>query len=905
MENQPIPKASENAQLDDDLVMNLVELALAQPDADRESYLRNACGENPALFRQTWHYVQWERRMNGFLLEPLYALNATENPFEAGELVMERFRIVREIARGGMGIVYEAFDHKLDRRIAIKCAKAGFRKRLPPEVRHASEISHPNVCKIFEIHTASKHQGDIDFLTMEFLEGETLAERLKAPTNRLPDAEARAIARQLCDGLAEAHRNHVIHGDLKSGNVILTRAADGNIRAVITDFGLARSPQASQQTLASGAQGGTPDYMAPELWRGQKASVSSDIYALGVLLYELASGRRPFAPQPTETTLSVSQISWPLRLNGKPPSVDPSWDRILSRCLDPDPARRFQTVIEIAEALQPRSKRRLILSIAAAAAIAVMSGVLAYRIASGPQETLRLAVLPFQGDAAIIAQSVAQDAAARVAQLKGTPKTELRIVPFDEAIRKHVTVPENARAALSATHTLHGRVDRENGNLLVGAILTDLRSGARTEWKAVYTPSQVRLAGFALAGVVTETLHLMPLATTASVAPAAQEDYLTGVSLLSRDSQVDAALAHLQRAADADPDSALTHAGLAEAEWEKFFLTKDQQWLDRATESVRQAEGRNPDLAAVHDIAGLLKANSGFYEQAIAEYQRALELDPGPMNTNHSDTYRRLGAVYRSNNQLDQALSSYQKAIAANPLDHRNHLGLGALYYQQADYTQALGHLRKTVELAPGEATAHYNVAATYLEMGRFSEAEQELRSSIELQPTAAALHTLGTALMYQKQDADALPYFARALQVNPRMYAACMYLGIAYRRLGRSAEARAALQRGLDLAEVDMGRNPRSGYVRSFLAYFAASLGNRNRAESEAAQALQLSPDDTDARWTAILTYEALGRRDSTLSVIGTSPAGLLHELSRWPDLADLHEDRRFSQLLASRPIR
>ncbi len=904
MENQPIPSAGSNTPLDDDLVMNLVELALAQPDTEREPYLRNACGDNPALFDQTWHYVNWERRMNGFLLQPLYSLNATENPFEAGELVMDRFRIVREIARGGMGIVYEAFDQKLERRIAIKCAKAGFRKRLPPEVRHASEISHPNVCKIFEIHTASTQQGDIDFLTMEYLEGETLAERLKGKTRLTPE-EARAIAIQLCDGLAEAHRNHVIHGDLKSGNVILARSTDGSIRAVITDFGLARRPQASQQTLASAAQGGTPDYMAPELWRGQKASVSSDIYALGVLLYELASGRRPFALRESEPTMTASKVSWPERLNGKPPAVDPSWDRILSRCLDPDPAKRFSSAADVGQALQPRSKRRLVTSIAAALALAALSGVLAYRNATGPQQTFRLAVLPFEGDAGVITQSVAQDAATQVARLKGTSKIELRNVSFEEAQRKHVLTPETARTALDATHTLHGRVDRKDGNLVVDAFLTDVRSGERTEWKATYKPAQVRMAGFAMAGFLTQTLHLMPLATAAPVGVAAQEDYAKGIPLLAFDSKAETALALLQRAAEADPDSALTQAGLAEAQWKMFLVTKDQKWRELAAESLRLAEGINPDLAAVHNMAGLQKAYIGFYEQAVAEYQRALELDPGPLNLNHSDTYRRLASVYALNNQLDQSVTAYQKAVAANPLDHRNHLGLGGVYYRQADYTQALPYIRKTVELAPTEASAHYFVAATYMEMGRFEDAVRELRESIALQPTANAIHSVGGALMYEGHDAEALSYFAQSLQLNPRMYNAYLYMGIAYRRLGRHAESRAALQRGLDLAEMEMARNPRSGYVRSFLAYFAASLGNRNRAESEAAQALQLSPQDMDARWTTILTYEALGQRDATLSVLGTSPAGLLHEVSRWPDLADLHEDRRFSQLLASRPIR
>ena len=160
---------------DDDLVMGLVERALASPPDDTESFLREACGDDPALLQQVRSYVEWEQRMEGFLAEPLYPRGFLEHPFEPGQLLEHRFRIIREMAQGGMGIVYEARDEKLDRRIALKCAKAGFRKRLPPEVRNASDISHPNVCKIFEIHTASTEHGDLDFLTMEFLDGETLS----------------------------------------------------------------------------------------------------------------------------------------------------------------------------------------------------------------------------------------------------------------------------------------------------------------------------------------------------------------------------------------------------------------------------------------------------------------------------------------------------------------------------------------------------------------------------------------------------------------------------------------------------------------------------------------------------------------------------------------------------------
>ena len=147
-------------------------------------------------------------------------------------------------------------DQKLDRRIAIKCAKKGFGGRLPPEVRHASDVSHPNVCKIFEIHTTSAGGREIDFITMEYLEGETLADRLRK--GRLPDEDALAIARQICAGLAEAHRNEVVHGDLKASNIILTSGPGGGLRAVITDFGLARGQQASHDSGRPSEVIGTP-----------------------------------------------------------------------------------------------------------------------------------------------------------------------------------------------------------------------------------------------------------------------------------------------------------------------------------------------------------------------------------------------------------------------------------------------------------------------------------------------------------------------------------------------------------------------------------------------------------------------------------------------------------------------
>src|SRR4051812_27919389 len=136
---------------------------------------------------------------------------SVDEPFAPGELLVERFRVVRRVAQGGMGVVYEAYDEKLGRRIALKCARAGHGGRLSPEVRLATEVSHPNICKIYEIHTAQTAAGPLDFFTMEFLEGPTLMRRLRERS--LGREEKETIARQICAGLAEAHDRHVVHGD--------------------------------------------------------------------------------------------------------------------------------------------------------------------------------------------------------------------------------------------------------------------------------------------------------------------------------------------------------------------------------------------------------------------------------------------------------------------------------------------------------------------------------------------------------------------------------------------------------------------------------------------------------------------------------------------------------------------
>ncbi|HEY2139261.1 MAG TPA: tetratricopeptide repeat protein, partial [Chthoniobacterales bacterium] len=501
-----------------------------------------------------------------------------------------------------------------------------------------------------------------------------------------------------------------------------------------------------------------------------------------------------------------------------------------------------------------------------------------------------------------LADNLLRASATQIARIKSSARTKLIVIPLSSTLRNKIDTAAEVRTAFGATHVLSGAVQTENnGDLILQVFLTDTRSGVNVrEWRARYTRRDFPYAPVALAGMVTGTLHLPPMAFAAGVNAAARQDYQAGMAAVQRDGGVDAALALMERAVAADPGSPLTYAGLAEAQWFKYAITDDNLWLERATESVRQAENRNPDLAQVHRIAGLLRAEAGWYEQAISHYLRAIEIDP-----NDSDAHRRLGEVYQRNSQLDEALTAFQKAVELNPEQYRNHRDLGAFYHARADYAQAVVHFRKAVELAPDEPSMHFGLGLAYEGLGQFTPAENELRSAVQLRETPISLHALGVVLLFEGRDREALPNFVRALSLGTEKYLWWMNLGIAYRRVGLPADAERANRRGLALAEAEMIKNPRSGYVRSHLAYLCARLGDRRRAESEIAQAMQQSPSDADTLWMAAVTYEALGKRNETLSVLAASPTGVLADLSRWPDVADMSQDSRFLELLTSHGIK
>jgi len=270
---------------------------------------------------------------------------SVDGRFAAGAVVAGRYRILSLAGRGGMGEVYRAYDNKLEQPVALKFLPAAMSRDAPAlarfhnEVRIARQVSHPNVCRVYDI---GEWEG-MPFLSMEYVDGEDLSSLLRR-IGRLPSDKAVEIARRLCAALAAAHAKGVLHRDFKPGNIMI----DGRGQVLITDFGLAAL---AAQVTGAEARYGTPAYMAPEQLAGNQADVRSDIYALGLVLYEMFTGRRAFKAQSREELLRLEENGAPASPSTLVRDLDPAVERVILRCLEPDPARRPPSALLVAAAL--------------------------------------------------------------------------------------------------------------------------------------------------------------------------------------------------------------------------------------------------------------------------------------------------------------------------------------------------------------------------------------------------------------------------------------------------------------------------------------------------------------------------------------------------------------------------
>jgi TolB-like protein/tetratricopeptide (TPR) repeat protein/tRNA A-37 threonylcarbamoyl transferase component Bud32 len=707
-----------------------------------------------------------------------------------GEQLAGRFAVLRFVARGGMGAVYEANDVILRAGVALKVLQgktitdAAAMERFRREVLLARRIGHPNVCHVYELYQTTTAAGaPIHFLTMEFLEGETLAVRI-ARQGRFSTVEALPLVQQMCDGLAAAHAEGVIHRDFKSSNVMLVprpgdsgHASGSETRVAITDFGIARAlePVAAPDALTGGAAVlGTPEYMAPEQVTGAAVSPATDVYALGVVMYEMVTGRLPFSAETPLATAARRINEPPPRPELASPGLDPRWSRTILRCLDRDPRRRFQDTGEVAAALSAGpAGRRWPLALAGAGVL--LLGLLGLAVlarqakppalARGPQAAAvaarpSIAVLPFVDMSAehnqeYFSDGIAQEIINALAQVPGlhvaARSSSFSFKGKSEDLR---TVGQK----LDVAHVLEGSVRKSGGRLRITAQLVSTADGYQL-WSETFDRELTDIFAVQdqIARAVVAALRMKVLPDGAGSAlgrrattPEAYTLYLRGLQLQNTGSVsgLRAAIEEFERAVALDPGYAPAHARIAESAIRYANSVSEavdvREWSLRALREAERAVELDPN-GIEGLVARALIRNIFTWDRAgaRADVERAVALGPSDANAQ-----RRYSQIMAGLGHLPEAIGIARTAVELDPVSPEILYQLGNLYNSVGEYALATQVLRKALAIAPEHGLASRELAFTELLDGRPAEALSIFRAHhqewVRNFGTALAQHSLG-----------------------------------------------------------------------------------------------------------------------------------------------------------------
>ncbi len=783
-----------------------------------------------------------------------------------------RFHILSPLGQGGMATVWKATDELLGRRVAVKVMAEALgrspdaQKRFRHEGEIAALLDHPAIVPVYE---AGEHDG-LAYLVMALVDGETLSERL---TRRLlPIPEALRIVRTVAEVLGYAHGRGVLHRDVTARNVMIAR----DDRVFVMDFGLARAYGRSRVTTSTGVLG-TVAYMAPEVLSGQEADPRSDLYGLGVVLYEALTGVLPYAGARDEVVAYAS-----LHLAMEPPSalrpeIGPALDRLALRALARDPAMRYQSAEELIEDLHSVET-----TVSGATVNGAPGGGREANAGLGPTETEAITE-PIPVPSTLPASGLP----ARLAT--GTAPIYLAILPIelpeppDDAGGEHARLArdltETLGSALAQLHRLHIVAMSEDVKSPAGGALRDLgrRTGAslvlraslrfdgtiaRVTYALLEPERAIWIAGGAVDGSTLEPFDLedrfvagvsRALGFAADEAPsewrarprdpAARERFAQALSYMHRfdhEASLEGAIGLLEGLLKSEGNSAAVHAALARAFLRKYQLMTQRVWEAKAAQSCARARELDPHAPEVILAIGELHVAAGRHAEALAELDRALALRPG-LSEAHFTRAMALDGLGR----VAEAEEACQRGITQRPSDWHGYYTLGLIFFARGRYAQAVGPWRRVTELVPDNAGAHRNLGSAFFRLDRLDEAISAFQRSNEIRPNAMAFYNLGTALFMLERYEECIEAFEKAVALNPADPVTWGNLGNACRYIpGRESRMREALDRAIGLMRERLEREPGDAEAWARLAGWWTNLGRREEARSAISRALGMTPN-------------------------------------------------------------
>ncbi|MCI0356615.1 MAG: protein kinase [Acidobacteria bacterium] len=750
------------------------------------------------------------------------------------------YRILEQIGAGGMGVVYRARDERLDRDVALKVLPAGTlsdetaRKRFRKEALTLSKLNHPNIETVFDFDT----QDGVDFLVMELIAGVALDQKLVG--GALPEKEVLRLGQQLAEGLTAAHEQGVVHRDLKPGNLRLT--PDGRLK--ILDFGLAKllEPASGVAVTASvtetHAVTGTLPYMAPEQLRGEPADARADVWAAGAVIYEMATGRRPFDTKIPTALAGDIQHKPPPSPRRLKPELSPKMEDVILKCLEKDADNRYQSAKELGvdlrrlaapaptsvTAVVPLRKRGrkavvaaslVLLALVAALAILNLGGLRDRLLGGGATPQIQsIAVLPLEN-------------------LSGDPEQEYFVDGVTDALITELS-KIGAFRVISRTSTMQykrakKRLPEIAGELNVEAVLEGsvLRSGRRVRvtvqlirasndehlWAETYDRDVVDILALhtdVARNVVQQVRsRLTPqeqsrLGNVHRVDPEAYEAYLKGRyhSIKLSVPELKKALPYFEESIRKDPNFALGYVGVSDyyAGLGLFRSLAPHEASSRARTAMTKAVQLDDTLAEAHlGLATLAWRYDWDWLLAEWEFARALELNP-----NFADAHSVYAVFLALHGRVEQAAAELQRARALNPLsiwaEHP------AVFYQSRNYDRLIEHSRRWMDMDPYSWLAHIWLGFGYQGKGSLREAIAEYQKALELsEGDHDAAAALAHAYAVTGKRAEAQRMLKELERGSKTRYVSPYMIATIHAGLGQKQKALAMLERAFEEKSPDL----------------------------------------------------------------------------------------------------
>ena len=761
------------------------------------------------------------------------AVSATANILEVGQVLGGRFEIQEMLGIGGMGAVYKAHDRDIDRVIALKCIRPELAKdpeitqRFTQELLLARQIAHKNVIRIFDV----RDSGGLKFITMEYVEGRDLGSLVEAK-GKLPIAESVGIVMQICSGLACAHAEGVVHRDLKPSNIMV----EPNGRVVVMDFGLARADNIGQMTQ-TGAVMGTYQYMSPEQAKGAKADARSDIFTVGIILYELLTGKTPYAADSAMASLlkRTQEAAVP------PSQIDPAVPRplsaIVARCLERDVAKRYQTVDDLLNDLKafqgggsnvastaPRISQKLVWLVASfvLAGLITVAAIVKWSSsgsgggsATAVHPTVKVLLADFQNNTSDSVFDGTLESSFALA-MEGAPfisaynRTQARktLTTIDPA----ANLLNEAGASLVAL--------REGVNVVISGAVEKLGNGYKISCKAVDPVSSKTLG-------------------SAEMETSAKSGVLQAVAQLADKMR--------RLLGDTTPDSSrlqqqetVTSSSLEAVH--EYAIAQDLQFSGKWEEALphySKAVELDPNMGRAYAGMAAMSANMGRKADAEKYYQTAMaHID----RMSDREKYRTRGGYYLMTRQPDKAIQEFNALVEQYPADAAGPTNLALSYFFTRDMQKAMEQGRRSVDLSPKAVLQRTNLALYSIYAGDYAAGAKAAQEVLNANPNSAdALGALAIAQTGEGDFSSATATYKKLETLGARG-ASMSNIGLAdiAELQGRNAEAISLLEKGI-AADVAAKESGSAAAKTIALGQAYLSQENQKKALSAADSAMKL----------------------------------------------------------------